>query len=77
MVASMPFSGPITRRSMGFQNYLFVDTARRERDPRSYLSPAQVIDYLNGYAIEYGLSELVILKLKLLSKKNNNQISKN
>lgn len=51
---------------MGFRDYPFVSSTRPERDPRRYPGHREVMEYLNDYASEFGLSELVRFETEVL-----------
>lgn len=51
---------------MGFRDYPFVSSNRPGRDPRRYPGHREVREYLNDYASEFGLSELVRFETEVL-----------
>lgn len=51
---------------MGFRDYPFVNSSRPGRDPRRYPGHREVMEYLNDYASEFGLSELVRFETEVL-----------
>lgn len=56
----------LPREVMGFRDYPFVSSTRPGRDPRRYPGHREVMEYLNDYASEFGLSELVRLETEVL-----------
>jgi cation diffusion facilitator CzcD-associated flavoprotein CzcO len=51
----------LPRELMGFQDYPFVakEEDDEERDPRRFPGHTEVLNYLNGFAREFGISEMV------------------
>ncbi|KAF3648103.1 Flavin-containing monooxygenase FMO GS-OX-like 3 [Capsicum annuum] len=49
----------LPREIMGFRDYPFVATKKPDRDPRRFPGHKEVLDYLNDFAVEFGLIELV------------------
>ncbi|GMP95878.1 hypothetical protein CsSME_00044757 [Camellia sinensis var. sinensis] len=49
----------LSRDCMGFRDYPFVASKEANRDPRRFPGHREVLEYLNDFASEFGLSELV------------------
>uniref|UniRef100_A0A5B7C4S6 Flavin-containing monooxygenase n=1 Tax=Davidia involucrata TaxID=16924 RepID=A0A5B7C4S6_DAVIN len=49
----------LPREVMGFREFPFVATNKIHRDPRRFPGHREVLEYLNDYVSEFGLSELV------------------
>ncbi|MCD7470141.1 Flavin-containing monooxygenase FMO GS-OX1 [Datura stramonium] len=49
----------LPREIMGFRDYPFVATKKPNGDPRRYPGHREVLDYLNDFAADFGLIELV------------------
>ncbi|KAL6979718.1 Flavin-containing monooxygenase FMO GS-OX5 [Sarracenia purpurea var. burkii] len=49
----------IPREVMGFRDYPFVATNAANRDPRRFPGHREVLDYLNDFASEFGLTKFV------------------
>lgn len=57
----------LPREIMGFRNYPFViNEDDKGRDPRRYPSHREVLKYLQDFAREYGINELVRLKTEVV-----------
>lgn len=56
----------LPREVMGFRDYPFVCSNQPGRDPRRYPGHREVMEYLNDYAKEFGLSELVRYETEVL-----------
>jgi cation diffusion facilitator CzcD-associated flavoprotein CzcO len=55
----------LPREVMGYRDYPFVDTGKADRDPRRFPGHAEVLEYLNDFTAEFGLSELVRFETKV------------
>ncbi|WOH12169.1 hypothetical protein DCAR_0831668 [Daucus carota subsp. sativus] len=56
----------LPREVMGYRDYPFVASTRPGRDPRRYPGHKEVMEYLNDYATEFGLGELVRFETEVL-----------
>lgn len=56
----------LPREAMGFRAYPFVSTGQPDRDSRRFPGHREVKLYLNDYATEFGLTELVRFKTEVV-----------
>jgi cation diffusion facilitator CzcD-associated flavoprotein CzcO len=56
----------LPRESMGFQDYPFVSRDDPDRDPRRFPGHREVLMYLEDFAREFGIAELVRLETEVM-----------